>query len=102
MRVAGFHWVDDINLYTVSGREHGEFHFVTHESTERGGNYFVSHEEESGDWFVLEFGGQGDAIWDREVGGPFRSPLEAMRFAGAEDRTERFAREAWERKVGLG
>lgn len=82
MRRFGLTWVEDINTFTIAGAEFGEAGWYSQDFTPlNGGTYYILHDDETGLWDVVEMGGRGPNVWDREVEDRMVSPLAAMKAA---------------------
>ena len=81
MKAFGFTWHTDPQFYVIAGKEYGEFAWYSDDSA-GGGAYWIIHsgDHDSDDFYLIELGGRGPGVWDREIG-YFDSPLEAMHAA---------------------
>ena len=97
----GFEWTEDINIHSMTNRKTGvvtewsEVAFVS-DASANGGSYHVIHNEEEGTWDLLELGGRGPNIWDREVEIRLTSPLAAMHLARKDHNQQLAIQLEWE------
>lgn len=76
----GFRWTPQADIYTVFGTQFGEFYWISYEDTGYDSEWHVYHDDETGEFLLIEAGGRGPDVWDQEHG-HWPSPLAAMQEA---------------------